>query len=651
MAFQPTVPDSVNAANSSTSPLETLAITGASLTGSPPTNLVLTGTWSSVPGRVGQYYYVSGFTGAATGNNSTIAGFVCTAQGVNTITLTDAGGYNGFTGAPTAAQMFIGTAVDCTAQPICSVTTFAFSDQASTTNGLQLQWSQDNTNWDHIQRETNTAGASSIVSDKVRARYFRVVYINGAVSQTYLRLQTLLSTTNTSGTIRDLDTLVNSDDEAMICRSILTGRASPSSGYTYTDVITDVYGSLQVVVGGAAADAFGRLRIAEPTTLFDAQFQYDTQPLLFQTSLVGSGTVAKTTNESSLTLSTGGTTSTWGAINQTKQYFRYEPGKSQQIVMTGLLGVKTANVRSRMGYFDANDGVYFEMDGTDGMSINVRTSTSGSPVNSAHILQANWNFDKMDGTGPSGATLDWSKTQIFTVDFQWLGVGRVRWGFFVNGVLVICHQIYNSNVITSPYMNTANLPCRAEIFNTGAAAGTTTMKQVCMTVVSEGGAEYPQAYQFSVSNGSTPITAASGTRTPLLSIRPKTTFNSITNRAKIIVTSVELQDLATTNAIFWELVYNGTLSGGVPTWTDVNTSYSGVQWNVDSTTCANGIVVASGYAIAQGKGGGPTTSVSEMRYPFTLDIAGTVADTFTLCATGLSGNASSSASISWSEIR
>src|SRR5271157_494548 len=422
MSYTPPVPDSVNSANSSTALLESLAITGASYSSS---SLVLTGTWSADATRVGSYYYVSGFTAAGLGNNSTTAGFICTAQGANTVTLTVVGGYNGFTGSPVAARMFVGTAVDCTASAISSITVFCYTDQASITNGMQLQWSQDGTNWDHIQKESAMSNASVVLSDKVRARYFRVVHINGPISQGIYRLQTLTSATNTSGTVRDLDTLVNQDDEAQIVRAVITGRATPALGATFTDVITDVYGSLQVGIGGSAGDAFGRLRTATPVFLFDAQFQYSTQPILFQTSVVGSGSVAKTANESSLTLSTGGTTSGWGAINQTKQYMHYEPGKSQQILMTGVLGAKTSNVRSRIGYFDANDGMYFEQDGTAGMSVNLRSSVTGSPVNTT-VAQANWNFDKMDGTGPSGANLDFTKTQIYTIDFQWLGVGRVR---------------------------------------------------------------------------------------------------------------------------------------------------------------------------------------------------------------------------------
>ena len=648
MSYIPPVPDQVNAANSSTSILVSLAVTNASYSGS---SLVLTGAWGGggSSAYVGFIFWVDGFTAAGVGNNSTGAtGFTCTASSAGSITLTVVGGYNGFTGSPIAHQVFVGTAVDCTASPISAITVFAFSDKGSAVNGLQLQWSQDNSVWtDHTQDTTLIAGESALISDKVRGRYYRVVYVNGGSNQGVFRLQTLQSATNTSGTVRDLDSAIEGDDEAELVRAVLTGVTSlgtPPNTATgvYTQVVTDVYGSLQTVVGGQAADAFGRTRVSQPVCLFDAQFQYDAQPLLFQTQVVG-GSVTKTSGESSLTLSTGGTTQYNFAANQTKAYMRYEPGKSQLIMMTGILGAQTSNVRTEIGYFDKNDGVFFRMDGAVGACVverssvpgvsvgaipaialvaggtsyaagdtgtistgganatykvlavtggvvtavvltgagtgystglGVATATGGGQpgsgtgltvniVNETVITQANWNFDPLNGSGISGATLDFTKGQIFCIDLQWLGVGRVRFGFFINGALVAAHQIFNANGVLVPYMNTANLPCRGIIKNTGTASGTTTMKQICMTVIAEGGTEYPQAYQFSaVSSVGSATATPTAVRAPLVSIQPKVTFNSIPNRAKI--RPIEVSILCTpgaTQPIYWELVYDATLAG------------------------------------------------------------------------------------------
>lgn len=318
--------------------------------------------------------------------------------------------------------------------------------------------------------------------------------------------------------------------------------------------------ALDVVFSGRSSDAFGRGRVSEPTTLFDVSFEYDAQPLVMQTANVGSGSASKTSNVSSVTLTTGGTTSTWGSIFQSKQYSRYEPGKSQLIQMTGVIGSAKTNVRSQIGYYDVNNGAFFDQN--NGIAVTVRSSTSGSPVD-VSAVQANWNLDRMDGTGASGYKLDFSKAQIFVIDFQWLGYGRIRFGFAVNGRLVYCHQVQNSNLVSLPWSNTGCLPVRWEIHNTGTAGSTTTMIAGCASVVSEGGVDTPHAYQFTATSGVGSATSTpTAVRTPLVTISPKTTFNSITNRGQI--TSVNVSILCTpgaTQPVYWELVYNSTLAG------------------------------------------------------------------------------------------
>ena len=407
---------------------------------------------------------------------------------------------------------------------------------------------------------------------------------------------------------------------------------------------TDYSGVLLTAAGGAAATAFGRQRTAEPFTVFASKFQYDAQPLLFVTSTSGTGTVAKTANESSVTLSTGGTASGATAILQSKQYFPYEPGKTQLAMLTGLMGAIKANVAQRIGYFDANDGVFFYQDGTN-LGVAVRTSTSGSPVTTL-IPQSTWNLDKLDGTGPSGITVNTAATQIFVIDLQWLGVGRVRFGFDINGTVIYVHQVLNANNgQTSPYMNTATLPLRWEITNTGTAASTTTLKAICGTLISEGGQELPGVLQFSATNGSTTIGVT--TRRPILSVQVKTTFNSITNRETIIPGTLNIFN---DQSIFFEVVFNGTLTGA--SFASVGTN-SGMNFDTAATSISGGIVVSSGY-IGTAKSSASSGLFSNpvlIQAPFTLDFAGTTGDILTIVATSLSGTANVGASVDWIEVR
>ena len=403
------------------------------------------------------------------------------------------------------------------------------------------------------------------------------------------------------------------------------------------------YGQNQIEFDQRATDAFGRGRVSEPQTLFNVSFQYDAQPLLMQVLNVGAGTGVKTTNVSSVTLATGDNTSGDGSILQSKGYYRYEPGKSQFICMTGIIGAVKANVRAQIGYYDVNDGVFF--DNNNGvMNVTVRTHTSGSPVDTA-VAQASWNLDKMDGTGASGITLDFTKTQIFIIDMEWLGVGRVRFGFNVAGVTYYCHQVLNANVLTLPYMNTANLPLRWEIHNTGTAAGTTSMTAICGSIVSEGGAQSPVALRFGVGNAT--MIASISSRVALLTIRPKTTFNSITNRTRVSIFDVDIYNNDGTTGGYWELLLNTTL-GGSPVYNSVDAN-SGVEFDVAGTTCTGGTVVAAGTCPPAHQS---TETVLDSKWPLTLDIAGTGQDTLTLAVRAYTGSISNAAgAMRWKEER
>ena len=379
----------------------------------------------------------------------------------------------------------------------------------------------------------------------------------------------------------------------------------------------------------ANVDAFGRPRASSPHTFFNSDFEYDASPLWFVSSLVGTGTVAKTSGESSVLLSTGGTALGAGAVYQSKQYFRYEPGKARFIIHSGYIGAQKTGVTSRIGNFDTNNGVYFEMDGALGMSVNQRSNTSGSVVNT-RVLQANWNIDKMDGTGSSGVTLDFSKTQLFWIDFQWMGTGHVRFGFFVNGSNVAVHEIYNNNVFTSPYTNTATLPVRWEIFNTtGGAASSTNIKCVCNSLVNEGSPELAPSYiRYTASNAKNSV-AVDGTEVPILSISPRLAFMGLPNRVHNVMEQLAVACVGG-NSAFYKLIYNGTLTGA--SFQNVDTN-SNMTYDTAATSISGGIVVASGYATSAAQM--ISESLDKLKLPLTVNYDATVADVYSVVCTSV----------------
>lgn len=381
------------------------------------------------------------------------------------------------------------------------------------------------------------------------------------------------------------------------------------------------------------SDAFGRQRVSNPTTLFDSQQQYDTSPLLWDSTTSGSGTVTHSANGAAA-LCNVTTTSGDAVVRQTRAYHRYQPGKSHFVLTTFVMAAPEANLRQRVGYFDADNGVYLEQTGTT-INVVLRSKVTGSVVNTA-VPQASWNIDKY-------YDLDLEKAQIFYVALEWLGVGSVQVGFVVDGQLVPVHQFNNANNISNVYMTTANLPVRYEINATGTLSGGKSLQAICSSVISEGGFEDERGYPFSAANGVTSIGVT--TRRPILSIRPKATFNSIVNRGAVIPQSTSVYADA---AAFVEVVYGGTLTGA--SFSSVDAS-SITERDVSATAISGGIVLDSFYVAASNQTRGASSSNLSGRVPLTLDIAGSNPIPITIVVTSFSGTANSSGSISWREFR
>ena len=393
-------------------------------------------------------------------------------------------------------------------------------------------------------------------------------------------------------------------------------------------------------------DGFGRARGSQPTHVNDTYFTYDLNPLTFTTALVGGATITKSATESSASLSV---TSASGdsAVLQTKAYHRYQPGKSQLIMISGFLASPHANSVSEIGYNDDQDGVFFRQ--ANGMNVVIRSSTSGSVVDTV-IPQAQWNIDKMDGTGLSVLNIDFTKSQLFVIDFEWLGTGRIRFGLNVLGRMYYFHESLFTNALSSPYTNTPNLPVRWKLYNTGAAA-VNTMKAQCFAVISEGGLELQPGLNFGADSGITPITVT--TRRPVLSIQLAPTFNGILNRQQVTLNDLELT--CGEGSILWEAVLNPTLTGASFSAVDTN---SCVNKDTSATALSGGIKLVAGYVTGDNGGGGGDSARGRISKDLSKlhslynNFDGTTGDILTISARAFTGTSPLvTAAINWDEIR
>jgi hypothetical protein len=397
----------------------------------------------------------------------------------------------------------------------------------------------------------------------------------------------------------------------------------------------------------ASVDAFGRLRVSAPLTLFDSSHRYRDNNL-WANSTASGGSTAFNADQGLVDLTVPTTTGA-KVYRETTKVFAYQPGKSLLVMNTFVFNPAKANLRQRVGYFGDKNGMYLELSGTGDSSVSLveRSSVSGSTVD-IRVSQTNWNVDKLDGTGISGVTLDLTKAQILWMDVEWLGLGTVRMGFVIDGKFILCHQFHHANLISSTYITTASLPLRYEIENTGTTASNSTLKQICSTVLSEGGYELrglQQAIGVPITSPAT-LTVA-GTYYPVISLRLKSTPNRLD--AIVILTALSIMGITNNAHYNWRLIASGTTTGG--TWTSAGTD-SSVEYNTTGTSFANGRILAEGYSSASNQSVSAVDILKEALFKFQLE-----RDTFTstpyeltLVAAASLANSSIYASLDFEEI-
>jgi len=402
--------------------------------------------------------------------------------------------------------------------------------------------------------------------------------------------------------------------------------------------------TIPVSIGGTNLDAFGRLRVSNPLTLFDSSHRYSDNNLWVNQI---TGTAAATFNQDEgLVNLTVGSANNDEIVRETIKVFSYQPGKSLLAMSTFVMGTAKTNLRQRVGYYGAANGIYFERDGTSLYMVE-RSSVTGVTIDT-QVAQANWNQDPLDGTGPSGITLDASKAQILYMDIEWLGLGTVRTGFIIDGVFVPAHNFNHANLVNTTYITTASLPLRYEMKNTGATTGTSTLKQVCSTVISEGGyqlAGVQQSIGTAVTSPRTLTTA--GTAYPIVSIRLKTTRLD----AIVILTAVSILGITNNANYQWQVVASGTTTGG--TWVSAGTN-SAVEYNLTGTSFAigSGRILASGYFQGSNQGASPVDILKEALFASQLErdpFTPTAYELTLVCTAAANGN-QVLGSLDWEEV-
>lgn len=383
----------------------------------------------------------------------------------------------------------------------------------------------------------------------------------------------------------------------------------------------------QTIVGN------GLLAVANATSVFEHFYKSGLGPNVWTSATSGGATESFHASKRIAEL-TVPTTSGAYVYRQTRKRFRYYPGRAVQASMTFNPNGTQANIRKRFGYFDVNDGMFLEFNGTDIRFI-VRTSGSGAPVDSIVIPRSSW-YDPLDGTGPSGQTIDFTKTIFMMIEFLWQGAGYVKLSFLQGRrqLIAVERNFFGSiNGITEPYIANPTLPFRVEIENTATSTGTT-IGHICsaLRVYVD---NLIEGIPVAINNG---IIGKSVTNTPVLSLRVR----SSTPTRLIELTSADCF-IGGNNTAYVNIYLNPTLTGAV--WTQMG---SCSEYDISATSFTGGALIGSGII----RGNTPISLSNLIPYINNVlgeDING-VKDIVTIVVQSFSGTITANATLEWKEI-
>jgi hypothetical protein len=313
---------------------------------------------------------------------------------------------------------------------------------------------------------------------------------------------------------------------------------------------------------GPNLDAFGRLRTAAVQNLLDIKHTFDKNPLQISEVTAGTATSIFDQQYARVRMSTSANNDL--VIRKTKTHPIYQPGKSQLFEGSFSNFQIEPNVIKRVGCFQSTtgspynsvfDGYFLESNGvTSAITFNI--FLSGSCTFSAD--STTWNSTEFDPNN-----FDWAETNLMTVDYQWLGVGRVRFGMVLSGQTFYFLDYTAANNIPTVYMSSPNQPIRYEIRQVGVGSGYFDM--ICSQTSTEGALNGLYS-TVSIPYTATTTMATSGTKYPYIGYRLKENYIGVTSQFD----TISILNTSNDNYLL-TMEFNPTLSS-TPTWTDIPNS-------------------------------------------------------------------------------
>lgn len=373
------------------------------------------------------------------------------------------------------------------------------------------------------------------------------------------------------------------------------------------EIKNDVGNPLSTYVADSAnLTAFSRMRVSEARLLGDYRYMYGSGTSIMMNDLTATGGTLVADQPRNCYIASVTTANGSRVVRQTKKYHPYTSGTSTLGMITFVMNPGKTNLVQAVGMFDDLNGVFFRMNGLTPEFV-IRKNGVDVEV----VSQANWNQSTL-------SYLDFSKAQILIIDYQWLGVGRVRIGFVHNGVPVYGHHFNHSNIVTEVYMNQPSLPFRWEIYNSGSTATISSLMMICASAYVEGTVGI-NSFTKAVSTGIASEVSVAGTQgttgVALLALKLSDTLLGKPNRSYDILRSFSI---ITSVDVGYKVVILPDSSKflNTPTWTNVP-GYGWSQYSVGLnmasgwSTDNNYVVLKDGFAVGASKATSASVVVDE----------------------------------------
>ncbi|APO46065.1 hypothetical protein BS614_19885 [Paenibacillus xylanexedens] len=341
-------------------------------------------------------------------------------------------------------------------------------------------------------------------------------------------------------------------------------------------------------IGPNVSSQFNELIVSEKNPIVELTSAYGLSILRDSVTTTGDGAVTNDATEYNLSNTINGTDS---AILESVLRGRYEPGFAGEAgigIRIPILPI--GNQIGRWGFFDDQNGAFF---GVNSTNVFVVIRRGGSDTT---FPQSLWNVDRLDGTGPSGATLSLSKGNIFQIVFTWYGYGVIEFRVVIPNPSTLAQEVITVHRF-SPTGQTSfidpNLPLRAQIDNNGTAEAYTLFV---------GGRQYSIIGKynptFRVTSERRRVTNLTSTLTPVLSFTRKAIFPSGSARTNSVQVDLEEINIISSVDLSYQVLVGGTLDGAFINYPTATTiipdSETALLVNNSSTTITGGEVVFQG---------------------------------------------------------